>query len=185
MGFCQGGRKNSCPRTGVSVKGASTLYDINQRTAWTTCHSIGNDIKYKVKIVKYINSTSTFSTTVTAVATVATVAAATVATTMTTIMAFFRYSFRLQGLQLKLRNFALAAAGPHTRPLAVAFLWWLLAALTTGIVNTCSKLHRECHWFTTVAAASTATATGMMANFRASEATTTVATSTTSRSSCY
>lgn len=107
-----------------------------------------------------------------------TTTAATVTATMTASMAILRDSFWLQGLQLKLRNFALAAAGPHTGPLTVAFLWFFFTALTTRIVNACTKLNRECYRFATMAAASTATATAMMANMRASKATATIATST-------
>ena len=82
--------------------------------------------------------TSTFSATVTAVA-------ATVATAMTTFIAFLGDCFGLQGLQFKLRNFALTAAWPHAWPLTKTLLRWLLAAFATWIVNACSKCDWECH----------------------------------------
>ena len=84
--------------------------------------------------------TSTFSATVTAVT-----AVTTMATAMTTFLAFLGNCFRLQGLQFKLGNFALTAAWPHAWPLTKAFLRWLLAALTTWIVNACSKGDWKCH----------------------------------------
>lgn len=109
-------------------------------------------------------------------------ATAAIMATMAASMAILRDSFRLQGLQLKFRNFALTAAGPHTWPLTVTFLRFFLTALTTRIVNTRSKLNWECYRFATMAATSaataTATATAVMTNMRTSEATATIATST-------
>lgn len=129
--------------------------------------------------------TSTFSATVAAVATMTTA----MATAVATLVAFLWNCFRLQWLQFKLGNFALTAAWPHARPLAKTFLWWLLAALTTWIVNTRPKGDWECHRVattTSAAATVTAAATTVVTNFRTAKTTATIAASTKSTtSSCH
>lgn len=108
----------------------------------------------------------------------------TVAAAMTTFLAFLGDCFWLQGLQFKLRNFALTTAWPHAWPLAKTFLGWLLATLATWIVDACSKCDWECHWIATTATAST-TATAVMANMRASKPAATIAASTKSWTTSY
>lgn len=118
-----------------------------------------------------------------AVAAMATVAARAV-TTMTAVVATVMATvtilgnrFGFQWLQFKFGNFAFATAGPHARPLAITFLWRLLAALTTWVINTCSKGDWKRHGIAVTAAATSSTA--MMAAFWTSKAATTITTSTT------
>lgn len=118
-----------------------------------------------------------------AVAAMATVAAramttmtAVVATVMATVT-ILGNRFGFQWLQFKFGNFAFTTAGPHARPLAISFLWRLLAALTTWVINTCSKGDWKRHGIAVTATATSSTA--MMAAFWTSKATATITTSTT------
>lgn len=130
----------------------------------------------------YALITSAFMAAAVATTMATAVVTATMTAAMATFLTFLWYRLGLQWLQFELRNFALTAAWPHTRPLAKAFLWRLLAALTTWIVNTCSKGDWECHRVatTTTTSASTSTsstATAVMAHMWASKATATIAAS--------